>query len=146
MSRISILSGVFAKFLMMKRDSLRTCVGRLFFSKRELIHCSHLSWPEQPIPRFHASLCAAALSFIQSRVCKARHAAPFQRPRCDQWKPFREPIVIDNDEALERLDGLADAYLMHNRDIFMRVDDSVVRVSNGKTLFIRRSRGYVPSL
>ena len=55
-----------------------------------------------------------------------------------------EPIVIDNDEALERLDGLADAYLIHNRDIFMRVDDSVVRVSNGKTLFIRRSRGYVP--
>ena len=55
-----------------------------------------------------------------------------------------EPIVIDNDEAIERLDGLADAYLLHNRDIFMRVDDSVVRVSNGKTLFIRRSRGYVP--
>jgi len=55
-----------------------------------------------------------------------------------------EPIVIDNDEALERLEGLADAYLLHNRDIFMRVDDSVVRVSNGKTLFIRRSRGYVP--
>jgi hydrogenase maturation protein HypF len=55
-----------------------------------------------------------------------------------------EPIVTDNDEALERLSGIADAFLIHNRDIFMRVDDSVVRVSKGKTLFIRRSRGYAP--
>jgi hydrogenase maturation protein HypF len=55
-----------------------------------------------------------------------------------------EPIVIDNEEAFERLDGLADAFLFHNRDIFMRVDDSVVRVTDGKPLFIRRSRGYAP--
>jgi hydrogenase maturation protein HypF len=39
-----------------------------------------------------------------------------------------EPIVIDNDEAIEKLSGIADAFLLHNRDIFMRVDDSVVRV------------------
>jgi hydrogenase maturation protein HypF len=56
-----------------------------------------------------------------------------------------EPIVIDNDDALERLGGLADAFLFHNRNIFMRVDDSVVRVIDGKTYFIRRSRGYVPA-
>jgi hydrogenase maturation protein HypF len=55
-----------------------------------------------------------------------------------------EPIVIDNDEALDRLDDLADAFLLHNRDIFMRVDDSVVRIVDGKPMFIRRSRGYVP--
>jgi hydrogenase maturation protein HypF len=55
-----------------------------------------------------------------------------------------EPIVTDNDEAIERLSGIADAFLIHNRDIFMRVDDTVVRVSDGKTLFIRRSRGYAP--
>ncbi|MEW6675594.1 MAG: carbamoyltransferase HypF [Nitrospirota bacterium] len=59
-----------------------------------------------------------------------------------------EPIVIDNDEAISRLSDIVDAFLLHNRDIFMRVDDSVVRVNSKKlrlsTLFIRRSRGYVP--
>ena len=55
-----------------------------------------------------------------------------------------EPIVTDNAEAIEKLSGIADAFLIHNRGIFMRVDDSVVRVSNGKMLFMRRSRGYAP--
>jgi len=41
-----------------------------------------------------------------------------------------EPIVIDNEEAVSKLSGIADAFLVHNRDIFMRVDDSVVRVNN----------------
>lgn len=51
-----------------------------------------------------------------------------------------EPIVIDNDEAISILSEIVDAFLLHDRDIFMRVDDSVVR----HKLFIRRSRGYVP--
>ena len=38
-----------------------------------------------------------------------------------------EPIVRDNDEAIKKLSGMADGFLLHNRDIFMRVDDSVVR-------------------
>ncbi|MGB9714911.1 MAG: carbamoyltransferase HypF [Thermodesulfovibrionales bacterium] len=73
-----------------------------------------------------------------------------------------EPIVIDNEEAISSLSNISDAFLIHNRDIFMRVDDSVVKVFSHKTnilnkqialsshitqsftLFIRRSRGYVP--
>jgi hydrogenase maturation protein HypF len=77
-----------------------------------------------------------------------------------------EPIVIDNEDAISRLSGIADAFLIHNRDIFMRVDDSVIRVMSNKVIdevhtqnlrwnsshidrhpslsFIRRSRGYVP--
>ncbi|MEW6584670.1 MAG: carbamoyltransferase HypF [Nitrospirota bacterium] len=67
-----------------------------------------------------------------------------------------EPIVIDNDEAMSKLSDIADAFLIHDRDIFMRVDDSVVRVNNFEVAaplsehrrlslsFVRRSRGYVP--
>ncbi|HMK43838.1 MAG TPA: carbamoyltransferase HypF, partial [Dissulfurispiraceae bacterium] len=55
-----------------------------------------------------------------------------------------EPIVIGNEEARDRLTSIADAFLFHNRDIFMRVDDSVVRIVNNTVRFIRRSRGYAP--
>ncbi len=57
-----------------------------------------------------------------------------------------EPIVTSNSEALSRLDHVADAFLLHNRRIHMRVDDSVVRVFQGKERVLRRSRGYVPSV
>ncbi|MBF0329442.1 MAG: carbamoyltransferase HypF [Nitrospirae bacterium] len=55
-----------------------------------------------------------------------------------------EPIVVDNNEALEKLSDIADAFLLHNRDIFMRVDDSVLKMQNNKSSFVRRSRGFVP--
>jgi hydrogenase maturation protein HypF len=55
-----------------------------------------------------------------------------------------EPIAIDNQEALRRLRPLADCFLVHNRDILLRSDDSVVRPVAGRARPWRRSRGYVP--
>lgn len=55
-----------------------------------------------------------------------------------------EPICIDNAEALARLGGIADDFLLHDRDIYLRSDDSIVRRAAGATRFLRRSRGYVP--
>jgi len=55
-----------------------------------------------------------------------------------------EPIAIGNDEAFERLAGIADYFLIHNRDIYLRSDDSIVRHAAGVKRFIRRSRGFVP--
>ena len=55
-----------------------------------------------------------------------------------------EPIAIDNDEACARLGGIADAFLMHNREILQRCDDSVLAVVDGAPQFIRRARGFVP--
>ncbi|MFZ5512876.1 MAG: carbamoyltransferase HypF, partial [Pseudomonadota bacterium] len=57
--------------------------------------------------------------------------------------PGGEPIARDNDEALARLGGIADAFLLHDRDIVTRCDDSVVR-SAPHLQFIRRARGYTP--
>jgi len=55
-----------------------------------------------------------------------------------------EPIAIDNIEARTRLADLADYFLMHNRDVRMRCDDSVTSTLNGREVIIRRSRGYAP--
>lgn len=55
-----------------------------------------------------------------------------------------EPIAIDNDEALDRLSGIADAFLMHDRPIYLRSDDSLMRHVAGADRVIRRSRGIVP--
>lgn len=55
-----------------------------------------------------------------------------------------EPIAHRNEEALSRLASLADAFLLHNRGIHIRTDDSVARMVAGKVRFLRRSRGYAP--
>jgi len=55
-----------------------------------------------------------------------------------------EPIVKDNNEAMMKLQGIADYFLLHNRDIHSRYDDSVALVESGKTRLVRRARGYAP--
>lgn len=68
---------------------------------------------------------------------------------CTSANPGGEPLVVDNDEALAKLAGIADAFLLHDRDIVARCDDSVLRVMQeagpaSPSQFIRRARGYTP--
>ena len=55
-----------------------------------------------------------------------------------------EPIAFQDDDALRRLSGIADCFLLHDRPIHIRSDDSVIRVFQGRPLFYRRARGYAP--
>jgi hydrogenase maturation protein HypF len=56
-----------------------------------------------------------------------------------------EPLICKNDEALARLGDVADMFLMHDRDIFRQVDDSILHFIDDKPMLLRRSRGYVPT-
>jgi len=55
-----------------------------------------------------------------------------------------EPIARDNDEAFSKLNAVADYFLIHNRDIYSRYDDSVTMVAGDKPRVLRRGRGYAP--
>jgi hydrogenase maturation protein HypF len=55
-----------------------------------------------------------------------------------------EPICTDEHDALKRLHGIADAFLVHNRAIVRHTDDSIARVMLGRELILRRARGYAP--
>ncbi len=56
-----------------------------------------------------------------------------------------EPIAYQDDDAERRLEGIADLFLVHDRPIHMRTDDSVVRSLHGGPILLRRSRGWVPA-
>jgi len=56
-----------------------------------------------------------------------------------------EPLICKNQTALEKLGSVADAFLMHDRDIYRQVDDSVIHFIDGQPVPLRRARGYVPT-
>lgn len=59
--------------------------------------------------------------------------------------PGGEPLVINDDEAHNRLDDIADMVVTHDREILIRADDSVMRIVDGAPAFIRRARGFTPA-
>jgi len=56
-----------------------------------------------------------------------------------------EPLICDNEEAIQRLGDVADVFLMHDRQIYRRIDDSVMHIIDNEPAFLRRARGYVPA-
>lgn len=70
----------------------------------------------------------------------------FQRPLIlTSGNVSDEPICYENEDATTRLRGIADYFLLHDRQIHMRTDDSVSRVFAGREMLLRRSRGYAPT-
>jgi hydrogenase maturation protein HypF len=72
------------------------------------------------------------------------HDAPELALVMTSANPGGEPLVIGNDEALQRLAGIADAILDHDREILIRCDDSVLHATPAGPQFIRRARAYTP--
>ena len=72
------------------------------------------------------------------------HASEFHALVMTSGNLSEEPIVVSNSAAMQQLHSVADWFILHNRDIAMRVDDSVVRSFEGRERVLRRSRGYVP--
>jgi hydrogenase maturation protein HypF len=70
--------------------------------------------------------------------------APYRALVMTSGNQSDEPIVMQNEDARKHLDGIADYFLFHDRDIYMRCDDSVSRVLTGEVRPIRRARGYAP--
>jgi hydrogenase maturation protein HypF len=56
-----------------------------------------------------------------------------------------EPLIYEDEQALEKLSNIADAFLMHDRQIYRRVDDSVIHIIDKNPAPLRRARGYVPT-
>jgi hydrogenase maturation protein HypF len=56
-----------------------------------------------------------------------------------------EPLICKNEKALKRLGDVADAFLMHDREVYRQVDDSILHFVDEKPAFLRRARGYVPT-
>jgi len=56
-----------------------------------------------------------------------------------------EPLICENEQALQKLGDIADGFLMHDREIYRRVDDSIVHFVDGEPALLRRARSYVPT-
>jgi hydrogenase maturation protein HypF len=70
--------------------------------------------------------------------------APYRALVMTSGNQSDEPIVMNNADARSRLNGIADYFLFHDREIYMRCDDSVTRVLGGYARPMRRARGYAP--
>ncbi|WP_200279472.1 carbamoyltransferase HypF [Rhabdochromatium marinum] len=104
--------------------------------------------------RLPASRIATGIAPGQSRLGFMRPYSPLHHLLLADWeRPLLmtsgnrsdEPQVIDNQDARTRLAPLADAWLLHDRDILNRLDDSIVRVDAGQPRLLRRARGYAPA-
>ena len=116
-----------------------------------------LKSPECPIvllnwQRSSSNICAAVAPYLKYLGVMLPYTPLHHLLLIETGRPLvmtsgnlsEEPIAKDNDEALRRLRGIADYFLLHNRDIYARYDDSVYLVLDEVPRPIRRARGYAP--
>jgi hydrogenase maturation protein HypF len=140
-------------FALMASDVAQVCeYVRLSGEEREVLECA--SAPVVILKQLHDGLVA-------STVAPRQHTLGFMLPytplhhllMCELDRPIvltsgnisDEPQCFSNEDARHRLKGIADFYLLHNRPIFNRLDDSVLSVMAGKPVVLRRARGYAPT-
>lgn len=118
-----------------------------------------LTGPQHPIvllPKPDSALLAGNLAPGISEIGVMLPYTPFHKllfhhPDCPKILVMTsgnisgEPICTSNECAFDKLTGIADAFLLHNRDIVTRIDDSVARVIHNEVMLMRRARGYVPA-
>jgi len=117
-----------------------------------------LAGPAAPItllpPRGEADRLPAAIAPDQATLGFMLPYSPLHHLLLDDWDTplvmtsgnlSDEPQCIDNRQAVDKLAGIADRLLLHDREIVNRVDDSVLRVMAGRPRFLRRARGYAPA-
>lgn len=122
----------------------------------QALEAEQLTAPGNPIvlmQRLHSAKLADAVAPHLCMLGIMLPASPLQHLLAKKFgKPLvatsgnraGEPICIHDDQALDRLSGIADFFLTHDREIFRPLDDSIVRCINGKATVLRRARGYTP--
>ena len=100
--------------------------------------------------RRRSALCAAFITCCSTRRREARKDRAWRDAPQDfalvatSANPSGEPLIVDDDEAREKLKGIADLVVGHDRAILARADDSVMTMIAGAPAFLRRARGFVP--
>ncbi len=124
--------------LLQKRDAVTPAIADSVAPHQ---HTLGVMLPYTPL---HYLLMADSKSRIANSVQPSAISHPLSVLVMTSGNFSDEPIATRNDEAITRLAPLADAFLLHDRDIQIRTDDSVVRIFENQELPIRRSRGYAP--
>lgn len=130
------------------------------YARVSALEAEHLRSPAAPILLLEPCPQAPGVAPLAPGIAPGQHRLGFMLPYsplhhlllADWERPLvmtsgnlsDEPQCIDNEEALCRLVGIADYYLLHDRPILNRVDDSVACVMDGRLQLLRRARGYAP--
>jgi hydrogenase maturation protein HypF len=117
---------------------------RLLTSRERPIVVLQRAWPSELAPSVSPGLDTVGVMTAYTPLHALLLEAAERPLVMTSGNACEEPIAIGNGEARESLGEIADAFLLHDREIISRYDDSVVRVAGGTRVFLRRARGYAP--